>query len=1124
MKKKRSMSVFRNRWQKLFFMMRISVFFFIAGLVQVSASVYSQQTNLILNMENARVEEVLKNIEDQSKFYFLYRSDLLKDIPDVNIRTEGSKVEEILDRIVVPYGFTYEIDDRIVVIKKTGEPAYRNNFQQQTRRITGTIRDEDGNPMPGVSVVVKGTTTGIISDLDGRYALNVPTDARTLVFSFVGMESQEIEIRGRTQIDVEMKESLIGIDEVVVVGYGVQRKSDITGSITSVDVEKLRDVPSASISKSLQGKAAGVEIQNTSTRPGGSTQIRIRGNRSLSASNDPLIVLDGIPFSGSLNDISSDDIASIEVLKDASATVIYGSRGSNGVIIITTKRGTPGKLKVNYNGYYGITTVAREYDVYNAEEFVNLRSAANYTDYLPGEKESMLLGRETDWQDLVYQDGSTDNHEITLSGGTETSQYAITGGYYRETGVLPEMAFKRYNLRVAIDQAIGKYVKIGLTTMSSYGITDGQSANPMWSLISLSPLSVPYNEDGTLNERPAYPTEETYNPLTLSDHSRWKEQNRRYATFNTFYGEVRILEGLKYRLNLGVDFSDNKYNNYYGSNTPFKNGAQNTARVENSDNKSYTIENLVTYDKTFAEKHRLSFTGMFSVQESTSTGSQFDATNVPVDYIQYHNMDLAEVVDATSDNNYYSKWSLMSYMGRINYAYKDRYMLTVTGRADGSSRLAPGNKWHYYPAAAVGWNIVNEPFMKNVNVVSNLKLRFGYGQTSNTAINPYSTLGGLSGSVYNFGEDGVKGYYVSTLPNSELGWEYTKTTNIGLDFALFEGRLSGSVDAYKQKTDDLLLGKKLPASQGVPGAYTENVGETENKGLEVVLNGIVVNPKKKGDFSFEVNANLFLNREKIVALQDPGIPQDVGNGWFVGEPSSAIYDYVKLGIWQLGEEEEAAVYGRKPGDIKLQDFAGGGENGDEPDGKITDADRKVLGSSEPDFQGGFTFTFAWKGLDLSVVSYFRKGGMIASTLHMPNDYLNRLDGRRNGIQVDYWTPENPTNDMPSPNVTIDASRTNVLGYFSGSFLKIRSINLGYNIPKRYTSSFLGSASGIRVYGSVVDPFILFSDYVDKGGVDPEPNSKGENANASVDIPDRTLTVGLNTPPTTKFIFGVNIKF
>jgi len=994
------------------------------------------------------------------------------------------------------------------------------NLQQ--KNVSGSVIDSKNNPLVGVNVVEKGTINGVMTDQDGKFSITVTSGLSTLTFSFIGFESQEIVVGNQTTLNITLVESITGLDEVVVVGYGTQRKSDITGSITSVDVAKIRDVPSSNISKALQGKTAGLEIQNIGRQPGAGTQIRIRGNRSLSASNDPLIIVDGIPFGGSINDIASDDIASIEVLKDASATVIYGSRGSNGVIILTTKKGEQGALKISYNGYYGLTTVARKYDVFNAEEFIKLRTVANYTNYMPDEIESMLLGRETDWQDLTYQTGVTANHELNFSGGTDKFQYSLSGGMFKETGVLPVMGYSRYNMRVALDQTIGKRIKLGLTSMNSLAITNGQSANPMWQVISLTPLMVPYENNGTINKQPAFDTDYTYNPLTFLDDKSWGEKNRRHASFNTMYAEISILDGLKYRANLGFDFSTNKYNNFYGSDTNWKQGSQSTGVVSNSDNMAYTIENLLIYDKTFGD-HRLSFTGMQSIQESTSTGSSFTGTTVAADYIQFNNFNLFEVIDASSSGNYYSKWSLVSYMGRVNYSLKDRYLLTITGRSDGSSRLAEAKKWHSYPALALAWKIKQESFLTGVDVISNLKIRAGYGQTSNTSINPYTTLGGLSNTLYSFGDQGVTGYYVSTLPNVDLTWEFTKQTNIGIDFGILKDRLNGSVDLYLQKTDGVLLGVQLPPSQGVPGSFLKNIGATENKGLEIVLNGTIFSSESSNGFSWDVNTNFFFNREKIVALQDTSIKKDIGNGWFVGYPASAIYDYVKTGIWQVGEEVEAAVYGAKPGDIKLEDLDPDGNGPLEPDGKIDANDRKILGSSQPRLMGGFTSTWRFKNFDLSAVGYFRIGGMIASTLHMPNNYINRLDGRRNGIKVDYWSPTNPTNDMPKPDMSINAARTNVLGYFDGSFLKIRSINLGYNVNPRLLK-FLSGSSKVRIYGSVGDPFIFFSPYLKKGGLDPEPTNNASSDNGALSIPARTLVVSLATPPVRKFVFGLNVRF
>ncbi len=1000
----------------------------------------------------------------------------------------------------------------------------------QQRVVSGLVTERDGTPLPSVSIMEKGTMNGVLSDATGKYSITITTPEPVLIFSFVGYETQEVAVDSRNVVNVTMVTSTIGLEEIVVVGYGTVRKSDITGSITSVDVDKIRDVPAATVVKALQGKTAGVEIQNIGRQPGAGSQIRIRGSRSLSGSNDPLIIVDGIPFGGNLNDIASDDIAALEVLKDASATAIYGSRGSNGVIIINTRKGESGAIRVSYNGYFGLNTAARQYDLFSAEEFIKLRTVANYTNYMPDETESMLLGRETDWQGLMYQTGQTHSHELGFSGGSENFQYSLSGGFYNETGIIPVIEYSRYNLRLALDQQIGKRFRIGVTSMNSLSNTTGNDATRMmWAIYSLSPLMVPYETDGTVNKQPAFDTDYTYNPLTFLDQTLWGDTNRRHTSFNTMYLEVDLFEGLKYRANLGYDLGTGKYGSYHGKDTEMRQGSESTGQLSNTETSSYTIENMLIYDKTFG-KHRLGLTAMQSVQESTNTESSFTGTTLAADYIQWNNFRLFEVVDATADNttrreyhNYYNNWTLASFMGRINYSFLDRYLITLTARSDGSSRLAEGKKWHSYPALALAWKIKEESFLRESSTISTLKLRAGYGQTANTSIDPYRTLGGMSGTVYNFGDRGVNGYYVSTLPNIDLTWEYTKQTNIGLDFGFIKDRINGSVDVYFQQTDGVLLGVSLPPSQGVPGSFLKNIGATENKGLEVVLNGVILSPTSEKGLSWELNTNVFLNREKITALQDTSVKQDIGNGWFVGYPSSAIYDYVKLGIWQLGEEVEAATYGAKPGDIKLEDLDPDGDGPLEPDGKIDDKDRKVIGSSQPKLMGGFTSTWGWRGFDLSIVGYFRVGGMIASTLHMPNNYWNRLDGRRGQIKVDYWSPDNPTNDMPKPDMSINAARTNVLGYFDGSFLKVRSINLGYNINKKYTQ-WLGINSGIRLYASVTDPFIFFSPYIKAGGLDPEPTNNASSDNSALSMPNRMLVVGTGIPPVRKYVFGLNVKF
>jgi TonB-linked SusC/RagA family outer membrane protein len=635
----------------------------------------------------------------------------------------------------------------------------------------------------------------------------------------------------------------------------------------------------------------------------------------------------------------------------------------------------------------------------------------------------------------------------------------------------------------------------------------------------MSPLCIPYDDEGNLIEQPAYPREDAYNPLTVNRTDQWKQQRRRLRTFNSFYGEVQIIEGLKYRLNAGLDFRTDKYGFYAGSDTPFQNGGPNTATIDNGEAWSYTLENLLIYQKTFANKHNLNFTGMFSVQETESSNTAISLSNIAADYVQYYNPSLADEF-VPNNNSSYSRWGILSYMARIFYNYDNRYLLTLTGRADGSSRLAEGNKWHYYPAFGLGWNIHNESFMQNLGFLSNLKLRLGYGQVSNTAIPPYQTLGGLTRVPYSFGITGAYGYLVTNLPNTKLGWEYTTTTNVALDFGFLANRITGSVDLYKQKTSDILLAKTLPQTSGVEGSYLENVGETQNRGIEVTLNANILS--SASGFNWAVDLNYYLNREEIVALQDTSVKRDIGNGWFVGEPIDVIYDYTKIGIWQTDEKMDALLMGFFPGQIKLKDL--------NDDGRITEEDRSVIGHYEPDWIAGMTNRFRFKSFDASVVLYLRIGGTLVSTLHQPNSYLNMLQGRRSGIKVDFWysyvdpvsgdTISNPTNAYPKPDVTYqNPYYGSTLGYFDATYLKIRSINLGWTVPEKWVSR--AGISSLRIYVTAQNPFkAFFSPYVDAGGLDPEPTGRGGSDTAGL---GNRLTVGANTPPTRSILFGINLK-
>jgi TonB-linked SusC/RagA family outer membrane protein len=1040
--------------------------------------------------------------------------------------------------------------------------------------VKGKVSDENGAGMPGVNILIKGTPAGTATDANGDYALSVPADVTTplIVFSYIGYETQEIPLQGRTTLDVKMVTDSKQLTEVVVVGYGTQLKRDITGAILTVSQETLQQTASSNVIDQLKGHAAGVDITSNSSVPGGGGgQIRIRGNRTMisstqsntspqtgaldaanaDAADQPLLVVDGIPYSGNLNDISPGDIASLEILKDASATAIYGSRGAGGVILITTKRGQKGKVQVSYDAYYGFSQIMGEMKVYNGPQYAQLKADAaagnsispNTNGYALTTQEQAALqaGVSTDWQKLIYQKGPITNHNLSVSGGNETSRYSLSGGYFKQDGIIPNQDFTRYSIRSTMDHQIGKRIRLGLNTLNtlSYQNLPGGSGVPV-GLMRLTPLASPYNPDGSINLLPQVGQTDNavVSPLTLKSKSdAVLARNRRLRTFNSFYTEIDIIKGLKYRANIGLDYSQEVDNSYSGSSTYVNTSpspAQSMASIRNFETFQYTVENLLLYEKTFAEKHKIGFTGLYSFQKIHQQNSGMFALGLPADYMQNANLGLATSVYAINptnpnDNpNQFLERGLISYMARLNYSFENRFSATVTVRRDGSSILSPGNQYFNYPAFAGAWNISNEQFMSAVPVISNLKLRAGWGVTAIQSLNPYSTLGALSPYFYNFGVGSTgqqPGYLVTSLPNHALKWESTAQDNFGLDFGFFRNRLTGAFEVYSQQTKNIILPESLPASNGASTAFV-NVGKTKSHGMELSLSS--VNLRTDRGLVWTTDFNYFFNREKIVSLTAPGQTSDIGNGWFVGQPLTVIYDYKKLGIWQTGDAGLASQTSpvQHPGQIHVQDVDG--------DGKITAADRQILGNFQPKFDAGLTNRVSYKRIDLSVSMYARMGMKVlvpylsSDANGSNNGYSFFMQSRNNQLKVDYWTPTHPTNAFPQPDASLGAPQySSTLSYVDGSFIKIRTINLGYDLPTAPLAKM--GITSLHIYISVVNPFVLYSPFVKAGyGPDPEGNGYGGgvmvNGTTNSGAPGHQISVNANNPSTRQFLCGLNLKF
>lgn len=930
----------------------------------------------------------------------------------------------------------------------------------QDHTVTGNvISSDEGEALPTVNIIVKGTEIGTTTDLNGEYSITAPSQNDTLVFSFIGYETLEEPINTRGTVDVAMVPRAIVGEELVVVGYGAVQRRDITGAVSSISSREIQEVPVTDAAQALQGRAAGVMALSAGNRPGQGVTVYVRGRRSLTASNDPLYVVDGIPLEGGLNDINPRDIESMELLKDASATAIYGSRGANGVVLITTNRGGNHETRVSYSGHAGIRTELGRPDMMTGPEYVAMKEAAGRP-FTSAEEDAISRGVSTDWIDAVLEEGFQQNHQLSVQGGNENTQFAVSGNFFYDKGVISSQDFTRNTFRVNLDHSISDRFRIGTSTQLSRQFHNWGS-NPWGGALNISPLAEPRDESGDLVLRPgADPL--LVNPLKDLVDGAYLDERERIRIFSNIFADLDILENLNYRMNFGPDFQDWRRGLFQGSETGARNGGTALARKEHERRITYTFENILTWTQDF-DIHSLDLTGLYSIQESRREWSDIESSDLPYESQQYHNLGTgATVEDFGSDLD---EWGLMSYMLRANYQLMDRYLLTVTGRYDGSSRLAEGNKWGFFPSVALGWRISSEPFMADQNLFSDLRLRVSYGITGNTAIDPYQTRGGLGRTSYSFNDGAGFGYRPSDLANPDLQWEESATFNVGLDFGFLEDRIAGSIEVYQIDTSNLLLSRAIPVTSGFTNVL-ENIGETRNKGIEFSLTS---NNVATADFSWTTTINAFSNTEEIVELYGTG-EDDIGNRWFIGEPLTVWYDYDMLGIWQENEADQADQFGRSPGEIKLRDVNG--------DGSITEEDRVIVGSDMPKLTGGIGNRFRYKDFDLSIFLTGSFGHTINNNFIVAN---NSLQGRYNNLDVDYWTPENPSNSIPKPDGTRERPlNSSVLGYVKGDFLKVRNVQFGYNLPVSVVDN-LGIRSA-KIYVNAENLFVF--SHLD-GSLDPE---------------------------------------
>lgn len=967
----------------------------------------------------------------------------------------------------------------------------------QDKTVTGTVTDSKQEPLIGVNVTVKGASTlGTITDVDGKYKLSVPAEKATLVFSYVGYVTQEVAVGSRSMVDVVLVEDAQALDEVVVVGYGVVKKRDLVGSIASVKSQDITAVPTSNVLESMQGKIAGLDMTRSSGQPGSSFNFTIRGNRSLTASNAPLILVDGIAYGADI-DINPNDVESIEVLKDASTTAIYGSRGANGVILVTTKKGKEGKVKVDFNAYWGPSYSTNLPKVNNTEQYVAMRREAmravgqwntpadDSVIWDAVAMERIKNNINTDWYDLIMNDATTQNYQVSVTGGTEATKVSFSVDYFDETGILKGDDFDRFNGRINVSQRIIKGMEAGASALFTTSTRNSAPSNVFHAAQTKEPYGMPFNEDGSLNKYPFTGSGATdINMLFNQDRKNYVDETKSNRLFGTLYLNWEIIKGLQLRTNFGYDSNNTRNGHFEGVNSTFVGGNKGLAKVSKNETHStaWTWENTLTYTQDFGA-HSLTAMAGHSMTKSSYEDTYAEGKGLSFEQSLFHNLDGAQqdyVMSSTLTES-----SMLSYFARLNYKLLDKYLLTATLRADGSSVLAKDNRWGYFPSVAVAWRIKDENFMNKINEISDLKLRLSYGLSGNSAVSPYQTTGGLSKTIYEFGTDPAYGYRPYKMSNLQLQWEKTRVLNLGIDFGLFNNRIYATMDVYKTWTSDLLLPMILPGHTGFTEVIS-NVGKTETKGVDLSINTVNFDTK---DFKWTTDLTFSANKEKITALNTE--QDDVGSGWFIGSPTKVFYDYEKIGIWQISEAAEALKYGQEPGDIKVRD--------QDRNGTIdANKDRKVLGQQTPKWTAGLNNRFEYKGLELSFFLYARIGHLIqnqAAANFNPSGWAN-------SIACNYWTPENATNDYPRPNFNKNESMLykSTLAYCKGDFLKIKDITLGYSFPKQLVGKW--SLSKLRLYTTLKN-FFTFSAMDD---YDPERG-------------------GSNSYPMTKqVVFGVNVSF
>lgn len=1058
---------------------------------------YAQNRNISLRVKNAPLSEVFATIEQQSGYTFFYSDKIVNTSRRVTIDAQGEDVLVTLGKIFENENIKCSIIDGNIVLEEGAEPKQPTSVASaKSNHFVGYVVDKNGEPVIGATIIsLSNMANATIVDVNGRFELAVAKGEK-LELSCVGYASQIITA-GKSGEKFTLKEDFQMLEEVIVVGYGTQRRSDVTGAIASVSTEKLNATPTTSLGEMLRGAAAGVHVTLGSAEPGGTSSVLIRGRRSLSGDNAPLYIVDGVPMS-SIDDINSNDIESMEILKDASSQSIYGARAANGVILITTKRGQVGKLKVSYSGYAAVQDINRNFEFYNGEEWAYYRAEAYYNAYGSFDTKSCLTGlmldvfesgEWVDWEKLMISKAFQQKHDVLVQSGNDKTKYAFGIGAYTQDGMVLNSGFEKVSGRLNIDHKITKNISMGANLSFSRAwkqSTDG-SFN---SFVTMPPLAKVYEDDGvTLRKDVTLAGESHFNPLWNINNAESRSQTDRLLI--NLFADWKIAPGLSYRLNTSLSERNVDSGSYLGINHTTGATTQGKATLSQSDYFDYLVENILNYSTKIGDDHKIDATLMQSVNYITWKSLGITGTGFSNDDLSYHA--IGSAIEHGVPTYQLSERKMLSLLGRVRYNYKDRYLFTAAVRMDGSSVFGPGNKYGVFPSASFAWRVNEEEFMKNMEWISNLKFRLSYGQVGNQGISPYTTLGLADKYMYEFGTYPMVGYLPdTTLPNPNLKWETSTSTNIGIDFGFIGGRIGGSVELYNTDTTDLLVAKSLSQSTGYSSQLV-NMGRVNNRGVEITLNLV---PVKTKDFEWNVDLTFAKNKNEIVridgSLDENGQPKnDVNNNWFIGEPMNVYYDYAFDGIWQLDDDIASShMPDAKPGAIRVKDASG--------DGKLDDKDRVIM-YRDPDWIGTLSTGIFYKGFDVRAELYVSAGGTRYNSYLTSFNQGGDMTGKRNGVRRNYWTANNPSNEAPAPNMTQAPAYITALGYQDASFVRLRNVQIGYNFPKKVTKAL--SMQSLRMYATLTNIWTM----TDVIGYGPEQNP------------------GSYPEPRT-VLFGVNVSF